>query len=155
MEEKIKFYNGDLLDSDADIIGHQCNARGVMGSGVALAIKNRYPEVFQSYRKFFEDGNLKLGKVDFAKTNNGKIVANMCGQDKYGRDGKQYTDYEALEKCFDKTARYMKENNLKTIAFPYNLGCGSGGGKWSVVFELIKEYFSDTNVEIWQLDTKR
>ena len=77
MEEKIKFYNGDLLDSTAGIIAHQVNARGVMGSGVALAIKTKYPEVFKSYREFFETGNLKLGKVDFAKTNDGKIVANI------------------------------------------------------------------------------
>ena len=151
MEEKIKFFNGDLLGSKADIIGHQCNARGVMGSGVALAIKNRYPEVYQSYRKFFEEGKLKLGKVDFARTTDGNIVANMCGQDRYGKDGKQYTDYEALEKCFDKTARYMKENGLTTIAFPYKIGCGTGGGDWDVVFGLIKEYFGDFTVEIWQL----
>ena len=151
MEEKIKFFNGDLLDSKADVIGHQCNARGVMGSGVALAVKNRYPEVYQSYRKFFEEGKLKLGKVDFAKTNDGKVVANMCGQDKYGKDGKQYTDYEALEKCFDKTVRYMKENRLATIAFPYKIGCGTGGGDWNVVFGLIKEYFKEFTIEIWQL----
>ena len=151
MEEKIKFYNGDLLNSNADVIAHQCNARGVMGSGVALAVKTRYPEVFKSYRKFFEEGKLKLGKVDFAKTNDGKVVANMCGQDKYGKDGKQYTDYEALEKCFDKTARYMVENEMSTIAFPYKIGCGAGGGDWSVVFKLIKEYFKDFNIEIWQL----
>ena len=151
MEEKIKFYNGDLLDSNADVIAHQCNARGVMGSGVALAVKTKYPEVFQSYRKFFEEGKLKLGKVDFAKTSDGKIVANMCGQDKYGKDGKQYTDYEALEKCFDKTVRYMNENGLKTIAFPYKIGCGTGGGDWNVVFKMIKEYFNEFEIEIWQL----
>ena len=151
MEEKIKFYNGDLLDSTAGIIAHQVNARGVMGSGVALAIKTKYPEVFKSYREFFETGNLKLGKVDFAKTNDGKIVANMCGQDKYGKDGKQYTDYEALEKCFDKTERYMKENGIDTIAFPYKIGCGTGGGDWNIVFGMIKEYFSEFNIEIWQL----
>lgn len=151
MDKEIKFCNGDLLNSNANIIAHQVNARGVMGSGVALAVKTKYPEVFQSYRKFFEEGKLKLGKVDFAKTNDGKIVANMCGQDRYGRDGKQYTDYEALEKCFDKTARYMKEKNLDSIAFPFKLGCGLGGGDWNIVFAMIKEYFKDFNIEIWQL----
>lgn len=151
MDKEVKFYNGDLLNSNAGVIAHQVNARGVMGSGVALAVKTKYPEVFQSYRKFFEEGKLKLGKVDFAKTNDGKIVANMCGQDKYGKDGKQYTDYEALEKCFDKTVRYMTENGLTTIAFPYNIGCGTGGGDWNVVFKMIRDYFKDFNIEIWQL----
>lgn len=151
MDKEIKFYNGNLLNSNAGIIAHQVNARGVMGSGVALAVKTKYPEVFQSYRKFFEEGKLKLGKVDFAKTNDGKIVANMCGQDRYGKDGKQYTDYEALEKCFDKTQRYMKENGIESIAFPYKIGCGTGGGDWNVVFGMIKEYFSDFEIEIWQL----
>ena len=54
-------YEGNLLDSKANIICHQTNCKGVMGSGVALAVKTRYPAAYESYRKAFDNKKLKLG----------------------------------------------------------------------------------------------
>ena len=62
----IKIIDGNLFDTKAHIICHQCNCQGVMGSGVAAEVKRRYPYVFNSYRKDYEDGKLKLGYVNFA-----------------------------------------------------------------------------------------
>lgn len=82
----IKFIKGNLFDTDAQIICHQCNCYGVMGSGVAKEVKQRYPNVFKDYRNDYENGKLKLGYVCFSPTENckGQIIANMCGQNYYG-----------------------------------------------------------------------
>lgn len=45
----IKIREGNLFDSNADIIAHQVNCQGIMGSGVARQIKKKYPEVFNMY----------------------------------------------------------------------------------------------------------
>ena len=45
----IKNIEGNLFDTNADMICHQANCQGRMGSGVALEVKQRYPEVFGSY----------------------------------------------------------------------------------------------------------
>ncbi len=45
----IKIIDGNLFDTKAKIIAHQVNCRGVMGSGVALQIKERYPYVYEMY----------------------------------------------------------------------------------------------------------
>ena len=76
-------------------------------------------------------------------------VANLFGQDGYGRD-KRYTNYAALTAAL---FRAMKENPRATFRIPYGLGCGLAGGDWETVLDIIKE-ISDTwnvNVEIWAL----
>ena len=150
----IKIIEGNLFDSKANIICHQTNTYGVMGSGVAAEVKNRYPHVFKSYRKDYEDGKLKLGYVNFSLAKQGQIIANMCGQDKYGYDGKRYTNYEALQKCMNEVVNYAYQTYdiRPTIAFPYLISCYRGGGDWNVVYKMIEDTFKDFDVEIWRLD---
>lgn len=150
----IKIIDGNLFDSKANIIAHQTNTYGVMGSGVAAEVKRRYPHVFQSYRKDYEDGKLKLGYVNFTTAKQDQVIANMCGQDNYGYDGKQYTSYDGLQKCFDEVVDYAHEafDVKPMIAFPYKLSCCRGGGSWDIVYKMIEDTFKDFDVEIWRLD---
>ena len=43
----IHYVKGNLLDSDCDYICHQVNCQGVMGSGIAKQIRERWPEVYK------------------------------------------------------------------------------------------------------------
>jgi O-acetyl-ADP-ribose deacetylase (regulator of RNase III) len=150
----IKFIDGNIFDSDANIICHQCNCQGVMGSGVAAQVKKRYPNVFQAYRKDYLDGKLKLGYVCFATANQDQVIANMCGQDKFGYDGSVYTNYDELQNCLNAVKEYaMCEYDVQpVIAFPYLMSCYRGGGDWNVVYKMIEDTFRDFEVEIWRLN---
>lgn len=47
----MKYYEeikGNLLESDCDIICHQTNTLGIMGGGIALQIKNKYPLLYNN-----------------------------------------------------------------------------------------------------------
>lgn len=48
----IKIVNRDIILANEQIIAHQVNCKGVMGSGVAKSIKTAYPEVYNEYKKF-------------------------------------------------------------------------------------------------------
>lgn len=153
----VKIIEGNLFNSKANIICHQTNCQGVMKSGVALEVKQRYPNVFNSYRKDYEDGLLKLGYVNFAfigDKSSDQIIANMCGQDVYGYDNGIYTDYDKLQDCFDTVVNYIKISyDVKpTVAFPYLMSCHRGGGDWNIVSKMIEDTFKDFDVEIWRLD---
>ena len=155
----IKVIDGNLFDSTASIICHQCNCQGVMGSGVAAEVKRRYPHVFNAYRKDYEDGRLRPGYVCIISTNPEKedysqVIANMCGQDKYGYDGKQYTNYTNLQQCLNGVLDYALDmySDRPTIAFPYLMSCHRGGGDWNVVYKMIEDTFRGFDVEIWRLD---
>ena len=55
----IEYKNGDLLNVTEGIILHGCNGQGVMGAGVAKAIKMKYPEAFTAYK----EGSMHTGTV--------------------------------------------------------------------------------------------
>ena len=136
----------NILTAKEDIIVHQVNCQGVMGAGLALAIKRKYPEVYDRYKiacSTIEPEDL-LGKIQLIKTYDGKIVCNLFGQLNYGRN-KVQTDYEAITICFDKIYKYAKLNNL-TVAVPYNIGCGLAGGKWTRVLNIILKRFKDKSI---------
>ena len=150
----IKIIDGNIFDSDANIICHQCNCQGVMGSGVAAQVKKRYPNVFQAYRNDYLDGKLKLGYVCFATAKQNQVIANMCGQDNFGYDGSIYTNYDELQNCLNAVKEYaMYEYEVQpVIAFPYLMSCYRGGGDWNVVYKMIEDTFRDFEVEIWRLN---
>lgn len=135
----------DIFDGQPEqcIIVQQVNCRGKMGSGVAKAIRDRYPQVYEHYFAEFELGLLKLGYTSYIEVEENKIVANICGQDRYGYDGKQYTSYEGLRKGLE-DVKLMADALGITVVIPYKIGCGLGGGDWNgVVFPMIEEIFDD------------
>lgn len=149
----IKTIIGDLLNAKENLLVHQVNCQGVMGAGIAKQLKNRYPEVFTSYFDVcsrFQDKSNLLGKVQVVKVDEKRAVVNLFGQLSFGRQNKIYTDYEALKDGFTKIKSMMVENNL-SLAIPYGIGCGLGGGDWNAVYELIEEIFKDQEVTIYKL----
>lgn len=132
----------------ADVICHQVNCMGKFGSGCALSIKNKYPEVYREYAKACETNDKRslLGKCLICKKNDGGFVANIFGQYKYGRDGKQYTEYRKLESGLIELRDFMRDNGLKSVAFPYKIGCGLGGGNWEIVSGVIEDIFKDFEI---------
>lgn len=152
----IKVIDGNLLNSNAEIICHQVNCQGKMNSGIAKQIREKYPEVYYEYKHLCETyiNNPKnlLGICQLVKIENRKYVANLFGQLNYGYDKKQYTDTEALKESmlFLKEAACSKK--YKTIAFPWKIGCVRGGANWDEVYKIILEVFEDYNVELWVFD---
>ena len=130
------FTKGDILDVKAGIICQQVNCMGKMGAGLALAIRNKWPVVYQDYMKAYKNGQLTPGYVILSAIDhhNRLYVASLCGQLHYGRD-KQYTIYSAVEECLSKIATFNKEN--LSVYIPYGMGCGLAGGSWSTVSDMI------------------
>ena len=108
----IKHIKCDIFESGADVICHQVNCQGVMGSGIAKQVREKYPEVFAYYKKMCDElatkfgSNSLLGGIQVCPITSGWI-ANLFAQDKFGYDGKCYTDYTALYRCFEKTIIYF------------------------------------------------
>ena len=137
----------DILTVEQGIIVHQVNCRGVMGAGLALYIKQKYPQVYNNYKKacaMYKPEEL-LGKVQMVKITNNLVVCNLFAQLSYGRD-KRYTDYNAFESCLKKLA--FKTDADTPIYFPYKIGCGLAGGDWETVYGLIDMYLHNHNVII-------
>ena len=148
----VKIISGNLLDSKEDYICHQVNCQGVMGSGVAKAIRDKWPEVFTEYRSCIDMCfGTPLGSVCYAYINNSnQVVANMFAQSSYGYDGKRYTSYDAFCNCLSAMAREIPKS--KTIAFPYKIGSDRGGANWNIIYAMICEILGDWDVTIYKLE---
>jgi O-acetyl-ADP-ribose deacetylase (regulator of RNase III) len=156
----ITYKRGNLLDSNCDIIVHQVNCQGVMGSGIAKQIRDKWPEVFtryQEYMNYFWNMGIAtssehyLGQMQLIKVEDGKWVANFFSQDKYLPRGICHTDYEAFRICCKKLKSNIDDYAILkkvTIGFPYKIGCGLAGGDWSIISKIIEEELSEYNVEI-------
>ncbi len=127
----MKVIRKNLLSVTSGIICHQCNAKGVMGAGIAKVIRDKWPRVYQLYRK----ADLELGLVIPVKVSESLWVYNVVGQYGYGRIG-MYTDYGAITKAFTKID---KRRGNKQVYIPYGMGCGLAGGDWAKYSSIIDE----------------
>lgn len=150
----IEHIKGDVLTSKADVVLHQVNCKGVMGAGLALQIKKKYPHVFSEYFHLCShtptDSTSLLGKVLFVPISSSQSIANLFAQDTFASYGVSIcclTQYEKLRECLREVNNVYKG---KTVALPYKLGCGLAGGDWNKVKKIIEEELTDCKVEIWE-----
>lgn len=150
---KIVNIDGNLLDTDADVIMHQVNCKGAMNSGVAKAIREKWPIVYEKYKNACDTSTSPLlGKILPVKVDNAVIV-NLFAQFNYGYDGERYTSYDAIDTCLKKVAKFCAEKEVKSVALPYHMSCDRGGANWNIIMEMIKQHFNDLDItiEIWKL----
>ena len=156
----IEYVKGNLLDVQSGIIVHGCNAQGVMGSGVALAVKNKYPECFEEYKTEYVQYGLNLGDIiwwnnDLDGTKNLSVssmlfIANAITQQNYGTD-RRHVNYWAIANVFKEVIR-QATNTKSVVHFP-KIGAGLGGGRWEIIEEIINDCDPENRVKkiCWEL----
>ena len=147
----INSIKGDLLkeynQGACDVIAHCTNCQGVMGSGIALQIKNEMPAVFDAYKYHEECSGLKLGTISYAKIGKG-IVVNLHAQNLYGYDGSRFVNYEAIYETLRQTKEVMISKNLKTLGVPYKMACDRAGGDWRIIETMLNVIFENSGIDI-------
>lgn len=141
---------GDLLDAERGIIVHGCNAQGVMGSGVALAVRQRWPEAFAAYRQAYETSGLVPGRIVWYRVSRHPplAIANAITQDRYGRDPNvRYVDYEAVRACFRQIGEVARRHGLP-VHYP-KIGAGLGNGDWATLERLICAELEGVEHTLW------
>lgn len=141
----MKELKGDILLLNEGIICHQVNCLGIMGGGLAKQVKEKYPDVFKSYKETcLKHLNISskdyyvLGKIQICTINENLLIANIFAQGDIG-NGKQ-TNYDALDSALEQLQLFTRENSLN-VYFPKYMGCGLGGGRWDIYSAIIKSYF--------------
>ena len=151
---QIVYRTGDLIEAAESVIIHGCNAQGVMGAGLARAIRDRLPFAYHAYRTAHQKYGLQLGQVIWAINvrpgERPRIVGNAITQEFYGNEpGHKYVDDDAIRIAmqtidhFVRTAYWNLDVNgltpIDAVAMPL-LGAGLGGGDWSVISRIIEQH---------------
>lgn len=151
----MQIIEGDLLNTQHGIIGHQVNCYGIMGAGLAKQIKAKFSNVFKEYSSLcnlYENRDKRLdllGQCQFVAIGKDKYIANIFGQ--YGMGtSRQQTDYDALYRGLLELMSYSVKNEL-SVALPYGLGCGLAGGDWEIVSDMISDVFINSDISLYRL----
>lgn len=151
MENTLTYIKGNLLDAQEKVIAHQVNCRGVMGGGIAKSIKKKYPIVYEKYLERYKEEKgreeMLAGTIDIIYANENRTVINLYGQDSYGRNGR-YTNYAYLSSAFLKMFERLRLNGIEAVAVPYKIGCGLGGGDWTIIESLLLDFGRTYNVKV-------
>ena len=158
----LTIHNGDLFGRASDLpILHQVNCQGEMRTGVAKSIKILFPQCYKEYNYVCQAmcPEQLLGKsYVYIQPLSGSTVINVFGQNNYGYDGDQYTDYKSLKNgIIDGVRQYRSmtkyPDDILYIHIPYKLGCGLGGGDWEVISKILIEIQNAEGVifEAWRL----
>lgn len=144
----LNFVSGDMFELEADVLVNTINYVGVMGCGVALAFKNRYPEMFQSYRRICNrrTNTLLPGMIHEYKIKDGPTILNFATKNHW----RNSSEYSYIESGLTRLKCWLSGCKPGTIVAIPALGCGHGGLDWDVVSEMIREHLGDLkNISIY------
>lgn len=146
----MRYVEGDITNAPERFIVHGCNMRGKMNSGVAKALRNKYPHIFDDYQRGLNSG-LILGCFKASYTIDGKIIGNLLTQEYYGYDGGVYASLPAIQTALELFIDYELVDcqslfGPTPIATP-KLGCGRGGLQWDEVRPVLEMLESMYDVE--------
>jgi O-acetyl-ADP-ribose deacetylase (regulator of RNase III) len=141
----IRSIAGDLFANEyqAQALAHGCNCQGVMGAGVAVGFRERYPAMYAEYRRrcqamprLFNPGDAFLWKDEALPW-----VFNLATQDGYGRSRARAT-YDAIERALSAMRAQAEAEGIASIALP-RIGAGLGGLDWLQVRASIERVFAN------------
>jgi len=163
---------GNIVEEVTEgIIIQQVNAQCVMGSGVAKAIKDKWPQVYPEYAKVVGPNRVagrpqdSMGLMIPVQVDTNLWVCNIVGQLRYGREpekqpGGRYTSYDALQIGLKKVYAFALENFVLSddlswatrphVHYPL-IGCGLGGGDWAIVKAIIDSELKSLKHHLWVL----
>jgi O-acetyl-ADP-ribose deacetylase (regulator of RNase III) len=161
---------GNALAISTGILVHGCNCLGVMGGGIAAGIRDKWPSVYEAYKRHQKMVGLRLGDVNIVAGNGFKdtplalhihefsdelppdvIVANAMTQQIYGGDPNVvYVSYDAISAAFARVGLLARDGGLE-VHFPL-IGCGLAHGLWSEVGPRIEAGLGPVSSTLWTFE---
>jgi O-acetyl-ADP-ribose deacetylase (regulator of RNase III) len=148
----IQINKTNIFNTQAEAIVNPVNCVGVMGAGLALAFKRKYPDMFTYYRKLCRKKEINLGDVNLYrildKNSNLRYIFLFPTKLHWTHNSKLIDIVNGMRNLRIIVNRY----NIKSIAIPA-LGCGLGGLKWVDVLPVIVQEcrnMENCEVEIYE-----
>jgi len=136
----IQLSQGNLLESNAEALINTVNCVGVMGKGIALQFKQKFPDNFAAYERACRQKEVQIGQMFTVATGqfiNPRFIINFPTKNHW----KGKSRIEDIEAGLQALVEEIKKLDIKSIAVP-PLGCGNGGLNWNEVRPLIEAAFS-------------
>jgi O-acetyl-ADP-ribose deacetylase (regulator of RNase III) len=139
----MKILVGDILQSKAQTLVNTVNCVGVMGKGIALEFKNRFPEMYQDYVVCCERGEVKPGVPYLYRGLFPPQVINFPTKDHW----KSLSNIGDVEHGLEYLLAHVVQWRVESLAIPA-LGCGNGQLEWRIVGPLIYRFVKQMDVPV-------
>lgn len=138
----IKVFDTDIFSSTCQALVNTVNCVGVMGAGLALEFKRRYPDMYREYRSLCESGSMKIGTLWLFRMKDRWVLNFTTKQHWRGKSNEEYL--HAGLKTF--MGLYLSEG-IESIAFPL-LGAGLGGLNPGRSQEIMESYLGNCSIPV-------
>jgi O-acetyl-ADP-ribose deacetylase (regulator of RNase III) len=139
----IHYRRGDIFEANTQAIVNPVNCEGIMGKGLALEFKKRYPDMFSAYQHDCKTGRLRIGRPTLYSKSEPWIL-NFPTKNTWKANAK----LEYVEKGLEYFVTNYKNAGITSIAFP-KLGTQNGKLTWDDVGPLMVRYLSRTDINVY------
>lgn len=139
----IKVKTGDILKSSAQTLVNTVNCVGVMGKGIALEFKNRFPEMFKDYEQRCARKEVVLGKPYLYKSLFPPWILNFPTKGHW----RSVSNLQDIIRGLGFLINHYKDWGVTSIAVP-PLGCGHGQLEWRIVGPTLYRYLSKLEIPV-------
>ena len=139
----MKILVGDILKSKAQTLINTVNCVGIMGKGIALEFKKRFPEMFEDYVEKCERKEVKPGLPYLYRSLFPPQILNFPTKDHW----KSVSRISDIELGLQHLLQHYKEWGITSLAVP-PLGCGNGQLEWRAVGPLIYRYVKQMDIPV-------
>ena len=157
----IREIEGDILQTRAQVIAHGIAPHDHFDTGLALALRERWPSMVRDYRHAIHDKPLEPGQIwawsGVDADGSTRSIVNLLTQDMLHRGPSAKPGKATLEnvgRALKALARHVREQNIRSLALP-RLATGVGGLEWSDVKPLVKQHLGDLGVPVIVYETYR
>lgn len=139
----IRVLIGDIFESSAQTLVNTVNTVGVMGKGVALGFKKRFPEMYEDYVRRCERHEVKLGSPYLYRRAVPPNIINFPTKDHW----RSVSRLDDITKGLRYLQNHIREWHVTSLAVP-PLGCGEGQLEWRVVGPTLFRYLAQLGVAV-------
>lgn len=133
----ITYTQGNLLDANVEALVNTVNTVGVMGKGIALMFKERFPANMAAYAKACKAGEVKTGEMfvtEIGELMGPRWIVNFPTKQHWR--GKSQISW--IVDGLAGLRRFIEQNQVHSVAIP-PLGAGNGGLDWAEVKPHIEQ----------------
>ena len=139
----VELRHGDLFGSEAQTLVNAVNCVGVMGKGIALQFKRRFPGMYQDYVARCDAGSVRLGEPYLWSSLLTPWVINFPTKGHW----RESTRLEHIESGLEHLVTQASAWGVESLAVPA-LGCGEGYLRWEVVQPALMRHLGILSVPV-------
>ena len=150
----IREVEGDILLSDAQVIAHGVATRDPFDSGLALALRERFPSMVKDYRHATQSNEPKTGEllawggVNEDGSTRGIVNLLTQGMESQAKSARPVkAKLEDVNRALRELAKLVEAEGIQSLALP-RLATGVGGLDWGDVKPLIQRHLGELGIPV-------